>query len=150
MNIKRHLTIILIFAAVFCFAFRAGAAPAKDKPDQGGDQFGHQIGLGREIAINRAGGDTGALGDIGDLHRGHAAFGSRIPRRRQNGAAPRREAFYNLMSPPIDHGRVSHPCTPPRGLSNRPEGGRVQCFLAISKNRFEELNNYSGGLTSRK
>ena len=41
----------------------------------GGDQRGDQIGLGREIAIDRAGGDAGALGDRRDLHRRHAAFG---------------------------------------------------------------------------
>ena len=39
------------------------------------DQRGDQIGLGREIAIDRAGRDAGALGDRRDLHRGHAALG---------------------------------------------------------------------------
>ena len=38
-------------------------------------QLGDQIGLGWEVAIDRAGGDTGARGDLRDLHRRHAAFG---------------------------------------------------------------------------
>ena len=69
-----------------------------------GDQFGNQIGLGGEIAVDGAGGDIGADRDRGDLHRGHAALGRGVPRRRQNGAAPRREPFYDLMGSPIDHG----------------------------------------------
>jgi hypothetical protein len=74
------------------------------------DQFGDQVRLGREIAIDGAGGDIGADRDRGDLHRGHAALGSGIPRRRQDGAAPRREAFYDLMGPPVDHD-ASRPST---------------------------------------
>jgi hypothetical protein len=38
------------------------------------------------------------------LHRGHSSLGRGIPRRRENGTAPRRKAFYDLMGPPINHG----------------------------------------------
>ena len=41
-------------------------------------QCGDEIGLGGEIAIDRAGRDPGAGGDRRHLHRGHAAFGRRI------------------------------------------------------------------------
>jgi hypothetical protein len=41
------------------------------------------------------------------LNRGHATFGSRIPRRRQNGAAPRRKPLHHLMGSPINHARFS-------------------------------------------
>ena len=68
-----------------------------------GDQFGNQIGFGGEIAIDGAGGDIGAACYRRNLHRGHAAFRGGVPRRRQDGAAARREAFYDLMSPPVDH-----------------------------------------------
>jgi hypothetical protein len=40
----------------------------------GGDHVGDQVGLRREIAVDGAGGDIGALGDGGDLHRLHAAL----------------------------------------------------------------------------
>ena len=69
-----------------------------------GDQFGDQIRLRREIAIDGAGGDIGADRDRRDLHRGHAGFGGGIARGRENGAAPRRKALHDLMGPPIDHG----------------------------------------------
>src|SRR6476619_6574578 len=36
-----------------------------------GDQFGNQIRLAGEIAVDRTGGDIGANRDRRDLHRGH-------------------------------------------------------------------------------
>jgi len=39
-----------------------------------GNDFGDEVILGRKIAVNRAGGDVGALCDSGDLHRAHALF----------------------------------------------------------------------------
>ena len=53
----------------------------------GGHQLGDEIGLGREVAIDRAGGDAGALGDRGDLHRRHAALGGDGRRRRRGSPA---------------------------------------------------------------
>ena len=53
-----------------------------------GDQFGDEIGLGREIAIDGAGGDAGALGHRGDLHRAHAALAGDGAWRRR-GSPPR-------------------------------------------------------------
>ena len=78
-----------------------------------GDQFGNQLGLGGEIAIDGAGRDIGADRDRGDLHRGHAALGRGVPRRRQNGAAPRGQPLHDLMGSPIDHGALSVPGAPP-------------------------------------
>ncbi len=47
-----------------------------------GDQFGNQVRLGGEIAVDGAGGDIGADRDRRDLHRSHAAVRGSVPRRR--------------------------------------------------------------------
>ena len=47
-------------------------------------QRGDEIGLGREIAIDRTGGDPGADGDRCDLDRGHSAFGRGLAGGREN------------------------------------------------------------------
>ena len=47
----------------------SAAARARDlrAPDSAGDQRGDEIGLGGEIAVDRAGRDAGALGDGGAI-----------------------------------------------------------------------------------
>ena len=45
---------------------------------------GDEIGLRREITIDRARRDAGAGRDGGDLHRRHAAFARHLPRRRDD------------------------------------------------------------------
>ena len=77
-----------------------------------GDQFGNQLGLGGEVAVDRAGRDIGADRNRGDLHRHHAALGRSVPRRRQDGATPRGQPLYDLIGSPIDHWRVSVPGAP--------------------------------------
>src|SRR5580704_10386976 len=56
-----------------------------------------QIGLARKIAIDRAGGDAGALRHRRDLHRRHAAFAGRVARRgddrRMAGGEPAGDVF---------------------------------------------------------
>jgi len=82
------------------------------------------------------------------LHRDHAPIGGGIPRCRQNGAAPRRKAFHDLLGPPVNHGAFfrprAHPDTEWRaGQKNT----RVFMFGEFLATRFKELNTYSGRLT---
>ncbi len=114
-----------------------------------GDQFGNQLGLGGEVAVDGAGRDIGADRNRGDLHRRHAAFGRSVPRRRQDGATPRRQPLYDLMGSPIDHGAPSVPGAPssPRGACQN-----AHTFNILSDkrtHRFEEVNNYSWLMTRR-
>jgi hypothetical protein len=82
------------------------------------------------------------------LHRGHAAVGGGIPRRRQNGAAPRRETLHYLMGPPVNHGAFLFPGRIPIPVGSRP--GTRMSFSVLGDffaDRFKELNTYSGCLT---
>ena len=92
-----------------------------------GDQFGNQVGLGGEIAVDGAGRDIGADRDRRDLHRGHAAVGRGVPRRRQNRAAPRRQPLHHLMGSPIDHGAFPVPWRAPKP-HGPPERTHLQRF----------------------
>jgi hypothetical protein len=111
-----------------------------------GDQFGNQLGLGGEVAVDGAGRDIGANRDGGDLHRRHAALGRSVPRRRQDGATPRRQPLYDLMGSPIHHGvfRPRRALEPHRACQN------AHTFNTLSDkctHRFEEVNNYSRLMT---
>ena len=69
----------------------------------GGDQLGDQIGLGREVAVDGAGGDTGARGDRGDLHRAHAALGGDGRRRGQDCLLPLGQTANHVLGAAIGH-----------------------------------------------
>ena len=74
--------------------------------------------------------------DRRDLHRRHAAFAGRIPRRSQDGAAPRREALHDLMGPPINHACVSLDGRGRHGI-----GRNVRFFKALREVRTKRLKN---------
>ena len=62
-----------------------------------------QIGLGREVAIDRAGGDAGARGDRRDLHRRHAAFARYLPRGGDDGVMARGQPAGDILRAAIGH-----------------------------------------------
>ena len=67
------------------------------------DQLGHQLGLGREVAVDRAGRDAGALGHRRDLHRRDAALRRQRARRRQDRVVPRGELASDVVGAPVGH-----------------------------------------------
>ena len=70
----------------------------------GGDQFGNQIGLGREVAINGAGGDAGAFCDRSDLHRPHAAIGGNLRGGFEDRLLPLGQAANHVFGAAVGHG----------------------------------------------
>ena len=71
------------------------------------EQCGDQIGLAGEIAIDGSGRDAGARGNGRDLHRRHAAFARRRPRRADDRRMPGREPAGDILGAAIGHGRVA-------------------------------------------
>ena len=74
-----------------------------------GNQFRDQLGLGGEVAVDRARRDIGPDRDRRDLNRRHPAFRRSLPRRREDRTAPGRKALNHLMRPPINHGALPVP-----------------------------------------
>ena len=114
-----------------------------------GDQFGNQLGLGGEIAVDGAGRDIGA-------DRDRARSAPRPCRPRPQRPAPPPE--WRCAAPPAASRpdgfadrpwRVSVPGAP-LGLRGACQNAHV--FNVLSDNwsaRFEEVNNYSGRMTRR-
>ena len=69
-----------------------------------GDQLGDEIGLGREIAVDRAGGDAGALGDGGDLHRRHAVLDGERAGGLEDGLLARGQPADHAFGAAVGHG----------------------------------------------
>src|SRR5208282_2327500 len=88
------------------------------------EQRRNKIGLGREIAVDRPGRDAGAAGDCRDLHRRHAAFARRLPRRGNDGVAACRQAAGNVLCAAVRHGA--------------PRKGNRACTIAKDELRFGE------------
>jgi hypothetical protein len=65
----------------------------------------YEPGLGGEVAIDRAGGDAGALGDRRDLHRRHAAFGGGVGGRGQDGGPSSGQPAGDVFRATIGHGK---------------------------------------------
>ena len=65
-----------------------------------------QIGLAGEIAIDRARRDAGALRHRRDLHRRHAAFARRLPRRGDDRRMPGGEPARDILGAAIGHRRT--------------------------------------------
>src|SRR5262249_20803012 len=64
----------------------------------------NQLGLGGEIAIDRAGRDAGPLGDRHDLDRRYALFGQRVTCSRQDRLPARSELADYSLGLPVGHG----------------------------------------------
>ena len=110
-----------------------------------GDQFGNQVGLGGEIAVDGAGGDIGPDRDRRDLYGSHTALGGGVSGSSQDGAAARCEAFHDLMGPPIDHAAFP---VPMRLTGENPPKSAFS-FLAMDDRSLQEVNNNSDVKTSR-
>ena len=85
-------------------ASAAAAMAVSSRPATAADQFGDEIGLGREVAVDGAGGDAGALGDRGDLHRRHAALGGDFRGRGQDRLLALGQAADHVLGAAIGHG----------------------------------------------
>ena len=77
--------------------------PSHSEAGIGGHQLGDEIGFGREIAVDGAGGDAGAPGDGGNLHRCHAAFGGDGRRRRQDSLFALGQPANHVLGAAIGH-----------------------------------------------
>jgi hypothetical protein len=98
---------------------RRGAADGGDLLlGDDGHQRGDEISLGREIAVDGAGGEAGAFRHRDDLHRAHPAFARQRPRGRD----------YGLMA-----GGKTRDYTAPAGPPSCGEEG--QCWRASAASR---------------
>jgi hypothetical protein len=70
----------------------------------GGHQFGDEIGLRREVAIDCAGGDAGARGHGGNLNRRHAPLRGQCGRRRENRLLALGQMTDHVLGAPVSHG----------------------------------------------
>jgi hypothetical protein len=66
-------------------------------------QRADEIGFGGEVAVDRAGGDAGALGHRGDLDGRHAAIAGRLSCRGQDRVMAGRQAANDVFGAAIGH-----------------------------------------------
>ena len=92
---------------------RRGLGGGADRADldlgDGRDQRGHELGLGREVAIDRAGRDAGARRDRRDLHRAHAGFRRKRTRGLNDRIVTGGKPPDDILGAAIDHERIARP-----------------------------------------
>ena len=128
---------------------RGGAADGRDLLlGDDGHQRGDEIVLGREIAVDGAGGDAGAFRHRDDLHRAHPAFARQRPRRGDYGLMAGGKARDHPFRAAIGHGvsrlvpRNGCPSAPIPGVAapacpvlRGPPRRKGQCWRASAASR---------------